>query len=495
VATAANKLEKWDVEVIDENNCGSRFCPKDVNGYPDHIKLQKERPADAVGFYGSLTSVIPRLYELAALYKSLGVKTVTGGKHVEHLPEEALSNNIDVVVLGEGENTIRELLLVWQEGQSLEKVAGIVFRKAEEIIKTVKQPLINDFEEIPFPDFNLLRYANLKIYPLGRIRGCNMNCEFCVVKEKVRCSPPQYILRQIAYLVETRKARKFFETSDHFAANRDDTIAFCRMLRDYQKKVNVRISMTVQTRINDAQDTELLQAMKEAGIENLAIGFESPIDEELKAMRKGYLSRDMIRWTKTLHQYGFFIHGMFIFGYPKKTPCSYQLPLEKKTRHFHTFIKKAKIDTLQILLTAPLPGTELRKRLEKEGRIYSREHIGWEYYDGQFPLFEPDDNITPEELQKAAKRIMSKVYSPGRLVEIIIYIIIHFPFMVFLPTVSIVTFRVKYIIKAFIRWKQVYFRNSLARFGGYILFKKWMKKFNKDKFLDSLSRTRAKNPF
>lgn len=104
VATAANKLEKWDVEVIDENNCGSRFCPKDINGYPDHIKLQKERPADVVGFYGSLTSVIPRLYKLAALYKSLGVKTVTGGKHVEHLPEEALSNNIDVVFGGNRES-------------------------------------------------------------------------------------------------------------------------------------------------------------------------------------------------------------------------------------------------------------------------------------------------------------------------------------------------------------------------------------------------------
>jgi radical SAM superfamily enzyme YgiQ (UPF0313 family) len=495
VATAANKLEKWDVEVIDENNCGSRYCPKDVDGYPDHTRLQEVRSADVVGFYGSLTSVIPRLYKLAALYQSLGAKTVTGGKHVEHLPEEALSNNIDVVVLGEGENTIRDLLLTWQEGESLENVAGIVFRKAGKIIKTARQPLINDFEEIPLPDFNLLRYAKMKVYPLARIRGCNMNCEFCVVKEKVRCSPPQHIIRQIAYLVETRKARSFFETSDHFAANRDDAITFCRMLRDYQKKVNVKISMTVQTRINDAQDTELLQAMKEAHIDDLAIGFESPIDEELKAMRKGYLSKDMIRWTRTLHQHGFFIHGMFIFGYPKKTTSGHGLTLEKKTRRFYTFIKKAKIDTLQILLTVPLPGTELRKRLEKEGRIYSQEHIGWEYYDGQFPLFEPDDNTTPEELQQAAKRIMSRIYSPKRLLEIFFNIIIRFPFMVFLSTVSILSFRVKYIIKAFIRWKQGYFRNSLVRFGGYILLKKWVKEFNKDKFLESLARTRVKNSF
>lgn len=494
VATAANKLEKWDVEVIDENNCGSRFCPKDSNGYPDHIKLQEERPADVAGFYGSLTSGIPRLYKLAALYRSLGVKTVTGGKHVEHLPEEALSNNIDAVVLGEGEKTIVDLLQAWQEGQSLENVAGIVFKKAGEFIRTVKQPLIENFEEIPFPDFNLLRYATMKVYPLGRVRGCNMNCEFCVVKEKVRCSPPRYIMRQIAFLVETRNARDFFETSDHFAANRDDTIEFCKMLSEYQEKAKVKIRMTVQTRINDAQDTELLQAMKDANIRELAIGFESPVDEDLKAMRKGYLSGDMIRWTKTLHSYGFSIHGMFIFGYPKKAATGHRLTLEEKTRRFNTFIKKAKIDTLQILLTVPLPGTELRKRLESEGRIYPQEHIGWEYYDGQFPLFEPDDDITPQELQTAAKHIMGKIYCPRRLLQVIINIVVHFPIVVLLSPVSIVSFRVKYITKAFVRWKQ-YFRNSLVRFGGYIVLKRWVKIFNKDKFIVSLTRTRANNSF
>jgi hypothetical protein len=110
-------------------------------------------------------------------------------------------------------------------------------------------------------------------------------------------------------------------------------------------------------------------------------------------------------------------------------------------------------------------------------------------------LFETDDNITPEELQKAAKRIMGRIYNPRRLLEIIINILIHFPFLVFPPTVSIVSFRMKYITKAFVRWKQVYFRKPLVQFGGYIILKKWVKKFKKDKFLESLSGTRAKNSF
>ena len=71
VATAANKMGKWDVEVIDENNL-RRFGPKTSTGGADHEFLQRKRPADVVGFYGGLTSTIPRLYQIARFYKESG---------------------------------------------------------------------------------------------------------------------------------------------------------------------------------------------------------------------------------------------------------------------------------------------------------------------------------------------------------------------------------------------------------------------------------------
>jgi radical SAM superfamily enzyme YgiQ (UPF0313 family) len=490
VATAASKLEKWDVEVIDENNCRSHFCPKDEWGFPDHRKLQQERPADVVGFYGSLSSTIPRMYKLAELYKSLGAKTVSGGKHVENLPEEALTHNIDAVVIGDGEMAIRELLQAWEANHPLDPVSGIVFSRGDKFFKTVRRPLLTDFEALPVPNFDLLLYAKMKVFPLWRTRGCNMNCEFCAVKDRTRCDTPEHLLNQIAYLVEHRKARKFFEVSDHFSAHREETIRFCRMLSEYINRVNIRISITVQIRINDAGDAELLQAMKNAGINDLAIGYESPIDEDLKAMRKGYRSRDMITWTDTFHDYGFFIHGMFIFGYPHKVKHLNPISLSEKIRRFREFIRKAKIDTVQILLAVPIPGTELWKRLDGEGRLYPLEEIGWEYYDGQFPLFEPDGDLSPEEIQQAVKQIMKRTYNPWRLGEMIVNSLIHFPRLVFLPALSIITFRVRYISRGFLHWKQHYFRNPSIRFGGYIILKNWMKNFKKDTFLDHLSRAR-----
>lgn len=495
VATSANKLDLWDVEVIDENNCASRFCPKDANGMPDHHRLQEIRPADVVGFYGSLSSTIPRLFQISNLYKQMGVTTVAGGKHVENLPEEALANHIDVVVFGEGEDTIKEILLAHQEKCLWNDIQGIAFLHQGGIVKTPDRPEITDFDVYPFPDFNLVWYAKIRIFPLSRNRGCDMNCEFCAVKDRSRCSTPRRMLAQIAYLVETCNARKFFESSDHFATNREDTIEFCRLLAEYQKQNGVRLKLIVQVRLNDAAHPELLSAMRDAGIYTVCIGYESPIDEELKAMRKGYRSKDMLAWTKIYHDYGFFIHGMFMFGYPwRKGHGSEEkqvMPVQERADRFRQFIRKGRIDTAQVLMTVPLPGTELRERLEQDGRLYPLDKIGWEYYDGQYPLFEPDDGSNPEELQRAVGSIMSGFYSLNNFWRVVINIGFRFPTIVFPAALTLTTLRTRYLSAAFKWWNKQYFRNQATRFAGYFIVRNWFKKFRSDDFLEKLEEART----
>jgi radical SAM superfamily enzyme YgiQ (UPF0313 family) len=487
VATNADKLDRWDVEVIDENNCHGRFCPRDRNNLPDHEQLQRDRPADVVGFYASISSTIPRIYELAEYYKSLGVRTVAGGKHVEALFKEALEHDIDAVVLGEGEITIKELLSAWENNQDLSGIKGIAFLNNGSVFKTENRPLIHDFDKMPLPDFSLMRYARIKIYPIARTRGCNSNCEFCAVKDKARCGSPENLMKQVRYLVETRGARQFFEASDHFGANREEAIKFCNMLADYQNKYRLRLRMTVQTRITDAKYPELLEAMKKANIHNVCIGYESPIDEELIAMRKGYKSEDLIRWTNVFHKYGFFIHGMFIFGYPQVSDRSHRpIPLRERAKYFRDFIRKSRVDTLQVLLTIPLPGTELRERLIKENRIFSIDQLGWEYYDGQYPLFMPDDGVEPEELQHIVGDLMRRYYNLSNLWKVSKNILIHFPAIVFTSAFTIVIGKVKYINLAFNLWYRKYFRNYALRFSGYFIVKNWFKQFREGAFPEKL---------
>ena len=282
VATAINKMGKWDVEVIDENNL-RRFGPKASTGGADHEFLQRKRPADVVGFYGGLTSTIPRVYQIARFYKELGIVTVAGGQHfVEDNIAEALSSGIDYVVIGEAEETITELLGVIEGEKEPSEVRGIAYLKDGEVFVTEKRAPTTDFDKLPLPDFSLVRYAKIKIYPVERIRGCGMDCEFCTVKGRPRPASPERLLEHISSLVESRNAKQFFIVDDLFGQQRDETIRFCNMLSDYEKSIKRNLSITVQIRLDKAKDSELLSAMQRAGIETVAIGFESPIEEELR---------------------------------------------------------------------------------------------------------------------------------------------------------------------------------------------------------------------
>ncbi|HUW33780.1 MAG TPA: radical SAM protein [Planctomycetota bacterium] len=475
VATAVQDVSGWDAEVIDENNY--RRGPKDAAGRPDHDAIQRVRPADVVGLYGGLTSTIPRLFEIARLYKALGTRTIAGGHHfVEGNVEQALHNGIDIVVLGEGEKTIAELLACFDTGGDLRDVPGIAFLKDGQLVRTPMREPITAFDELPIPDFSVLRNARMKYYPVSGVRGCGMNCEFCAVKGKPRFASPERMMEQFASIYEKWGGRIFFIVDDLFGQNRNHALRLCRMLRDYQRRIGVRFSIMVQIRLDRAGDAELLQAMRQAGVNSLAVGFESPIAEELKAMNKRLVPQEMIDLARSYRRAGFRIHGMFIFGYPAPEGRPFRMRAEDRVRHFRRFIRKAGLDTVQVLLPIPLPGTELTDRLKKAHRIYPTDSVGLEYYDGNFPLFEPDAPMTAEQMQASVQKIMHRFYGPRHLLAVALCVIAF-------PTIA---FWLRSIGAGWQKWYRKW-AGSLYRSGGWLLLRKWTAAFRKDGFLSKLA--------
>ncbi|MCF7853175.1 MAG: B12-binding domain-containing radical SAM protein [Candidatus Pacebacteria bacterium] len=475
IGTMANKLARWDVEIIDENNYGKRGL-RDDQGHPDHEGLQASRPADVVGFYGGLTSTVPRLYELAKRYKALGVVTLGGGQHfVEDNIREGLSEGLDYIILGEGEYTISEFLEACDRGASVDAIKGLAFLEAGQVVTTPSREPITDFEALPIPDFGLLRNAKLKYYPVSWARGCGMDCEFCTVKGKMRSCGPERVMAQISSLVERYHAKNFFVVDDFFGPNRKEAMSLCRMLKDYSARTGVKLRIMVQIRLEKAKDVELLRAMRAAGVNGVAIGIESPIPQDLEAMNKKLKPDQMVNWVRTFRREGFFVHGMFIFGYPRQPGSECEMSIEERTRHFRRFIRKSHLDTVQVLLPVPLPGTELTRRLEADGRIFDRDVVGWEYYDGNFPLFVPDPPLTAEQLHWGVQKIMSRFY--------------RFKYMLF-TALNVLWF--PSIVLWFHRlrggWRSWYrvWRNHLVRFGGWVVLRRWKSAYKQGTFEEKL---------
>ncbi len=479
VATAAADVPGWDAEIIDENNY--RRGPADRAGRPDHAAIQQARPADVVGLYGGLTSTVPRLLELARLYRGMGVRTVAGGNHfADENIEQALRSGVDVVVLGEGEETIVELLTCFGGGgRGLSSVRGIAFLEDGQVVRTAPREPIADLDRLPLPDFSVLRNAVLKCYPISTTRGCAMHCEFCAVKGKPRCGSPERMLEQFASIYERWGGTQFFVTDDLFGQDRPAAIRLCGLLRDYQRRAGVRFLIMVQIRLDRARDGELLAAMRQAGINFLAIGYESPIAEELKAMDKHLNPQEMINLTRTYRQAGFRIHGMFIFGYPARKGQSFTMSAADRVRHFRRFIRRARIDTVQVLLPIPLPGTALADRMRQENRILPPESVGLEYYDGNFPLLEPDPPLTPESLQASAQELMRRFYGWGRAVALIVNLLSF-------PAITLYCHRIK---SGWRHWRHRLW-TSLYRTGGWLLLRQWTAAFRRDGFRGKLAAAR-----
>ena len=479
VATSISKLPGWDVEVIDENNYHYP-APIDERGMPDHSALQQLRPAAAVGFYGGLSCTVPRLLEVAAYYIQAGVLTIVGGQHLDALPQDALAAGMDIVVHGEGEIAAQEILQARDAGLALDGIAGISFLRDGRLVRTAPREPLEDFEPLPLPDFGLLRFATLRRFPINRIRGCGMDCEFCSVKGRARCATPERLLAQISYAAEAHGARDFFVVDDQFAQDRSETLRFCRLLRDYELRLGWRFNLAVQMRLDCARDTQLLQAMRDCGINFIAVGFESPIDEELRAMGKHLRGSEMVEQARILHRWGFFVHGMFIFGYPMLPGMDFSMSAAQRIRRFRTFIRQSQVDTVQVLLAVPIPGTALRTRLECEGRVLPASEIGWEYYDGNFPVFIPDPPLTPEQMQRAILKLMGAFYGFQRMLGTALHTL-RFP-LAMLPLVNLRT--------RFRHWYRQWY-NDVVGSMGYFIVRNWLRAFRQGQFQEKLRRGKA----
>ena len=230
-----------------------------------------------------------------------------------------------------------------------------------------------------------------------------MLCEFCSVKGEPRWADARWLYETVKWLVETRGAREFFIVDDRVEEDREGTIEFFRMVAG---KYGSRLDFTIQARLGAARDGDFLEIMKGAGVRRVCIGYESPIDAELKAMKKGIDSAQMVNLTKIWRQAGFFVHAMFIFGYPSAIKISAQ----ERVRAFKKFIRRAKPDSIQVLRLVPLIGTALRERLERQGGILPLDIVGWDRYDGNFACFRPDD-MSIQELQESPSEVMRWFYS------------------------------------------------------------------------------------
>jgi radical SAM superfamily enzyme YgiQ (UPF0313 family) len=312
--------------------------------------------------------------------------TVMGGPHVTFAAAETLQAHpeLDLVVLGEGEQTIVELLQAIVAGSGWEAIQGISYRRNGRIRMTPSRPFIQDLNRLPMPARRLLplgRYRALRLpISMTTSRGCPFQCIFCVgrrmVGAKVRYRNPVSVVDEMQSLAEL-DFHQINLADDLFTANKAHCLAVC----DEIERRRLDIGWTSFARV-DTVSTDLLRRMRRSGCTAVSFGIESGDPAILKTIKKGITLDQVAAAVEMCIQAGVAPYASFILGLPGETEGTIERTLQ--------FGEKLKAMGLMFgfHLLAPFPGTEIRERHEAYGiRIVSHD---WSEYHANRAIVETE---------------------------------------------------------------------------------------------------------
>ncbi len=346
--------------------------------------LQSENPA-FIGFSCTTSSFFDG-ERLARLAKSIRpqIKVVFGGVHVSAVKEDVLDTYpcIDYAVVGEGEETLKELLSTPEELRA--GVEGLVLRDPDgKAFFTGRRKKLLDLDSLPFPDYTKLAgYPESYTLPIFNYpkapngscissRGCPYACSYCdrsVFGRTFRYNSADYLYRHVLYLKETYQLRHLNFYDDQFTFNRQRVVDFCRMVMD--KPLGMTFNCAARA---EHLDFELLQMMKAAGCWMISLGIETG-DELLLAAHRQNVDLQMMRdKIDLIKKAGIRVKGLLMMGLPGETEASI-----KKSK---AYVFSLPIDDFNLSKFTPFPGSPVYTQIKEAGETMGTFMEDWEKMD------------------------------------------------------------------------------------------------------------------
>jgi anaerobic magnesium-protoporphyrin IX monomethyl ester cyclase len=339
---------------------------------------EKEVVAEARRLKPSITGIYSMLsmkesaVRLAKQLKPYTSLLVAGGPLPTSSPHLFL-DNFDLVVLGEGEETLLDLFRTLDDGQLPSKIEGTIYREKESGNVKKSPCRINNkknLDLLPFPSRDLYSHTEYKNYfrwhhgytitSMITSRGCPFNCEFCsrpVFGNNYRGRSPSNIADEIESIVPYGYDRIWI-ADDIFPISQKVGAAVCDEIINRQ----IDVSWECLCRA-DIMNTKIASKMRKAGCHRVFFGLESGNNEVLKAMNKRLSVEQAKKAVRAAKSAGIKVGAFFILGYPGET--------SETVLNTIRFAASLSLDYVSFTVPYPIFGTPLYEKLE--GRIVTEE--------------------------------------------------------------------------------------------------------------------------
>ena len=394
------KYPSIKISILDTYFNGPSTCRKTRGGYRAGLSdeeiarlLEKENP-DIIGISNNYTSYMQDSLSLIKLAKKIcpNALTIIGGAHATVDHQDLITNkDIDMVVRGEGEETLREIVYNVYRKKPLKNIAGITYRVGKRIVCNPDRALIQNLDDMSIPDRSFIDYPEYlkktpQIYfspaqkPVGTIfsaRGCMYRCIFCsthkVWADRWRSRSAKKVLQEINYLRKKYGVREIAFEDDQFMGSKKRVVELCKLII----KNKLGMSFIVPPGLSPALlDREVIDYLKKAGFYRISFSIDVGTKKSALYVRKPVnldKVRDLIAYANHL---GFWTYGFFVIGFPYETV--------EDLLETRKYAYDLKMDFIRFYIAQPHMGSDLYDEYLKNGMIDSRVKKHHTMYDSLF---------------------------------------------------------------------------------------------------------------
>lgn len=363
ITAAAILPDQWDFRLMDLNARG--------------LSEADWRWADLV-CVGGMYPQQPGTLKIIKRAKREGKFVAVGGPDSTIQPD--IYREADALVLGEGEASIPLWLESWRNG-----VPKGVFRS----------DALPDMTQSPIPKYDLVNLSDYTQIGLQYSRGCPFLCEFCDVIELLgrvpRTKTPEQFVAELEHLYRLGHRGLIEIVDDNFIGNKRDVKKMLPMLIRWNRSKRYPFSFSITASLNLADDKELLEMMRDANVNYVFVGIETPDPDLLRMTQKRHNAmRPIVERVNTLYKYGIAASAGFIIGFDNEKPGTDEAIIQ--------CIEETAICKIDANMLSALPRTQLTRRLVREGRLLSSKgepvRSAEEAFRMEMPSFDTDGEDT-----------------------------------------------------------------------------------------------------
>ncbi|MCL2359066.1 cobalamin-dependent protein [Candidatus Bathycorpusculum sp.] len=390
-------------------------CQAEKLTYDTFQERITQTPSDFIGVTAT-TLLYKSAMQILTLAKQAQPSAITaaGGSHGTFWDENTLKEYpaVDLIVRGEGEETLVDLAEKLENHHNLADVLGITYREGDKIRRNPDRPYIKDLDSIPFPAHHLMPLDNLKhngklLIPLVSSRGCVYWCDFCstvrMFGRGYRMRSAKNVVDEMQFVHQTYGVDQVTFYDDAFSVDRERVLQICKELHNR----NLKLIWDCGTRV-DMVDRELLKTMKDAGCIAVWMGVESGSEAVLSAMNKSIKLEQTRQAYKTAHEVGLMTIANVVLGFPGET--------EQTAKQTIRFVQQLNPEDVGFYLATPYPGTPMYDLVVKNGWLRVTD---FDKYDTAGPIFETP-TMSMEKLAQLRYKAYQQFYlRPGYVLHML----------------------------------------------------------------------------